>query len=189
MEGQAMFDSNCFFKRLFCIAFPVFALGLFAAHAQEATLDEIKYREDYNRIKKMEKVDDPVKRADQFVTFYSERPDLDPKLRDYSDSVFARDLESLHRQGNYSALKGICERVLKYRPKFGEVYMYYGVALKNEKKLQEAMDAFAKCYLTTNPPLRTKAKQQLDITYRAFSGGSLIGEQKIIDNALKELKK
>ncbi len=189
MEEQAMFACAGFFKRLFCFAVPVFVVGLLAAHAQEATLDEIKYRDDYDRIQRMQKVSDLVKRANQFAAFYGERPDLDPKLRDYSDNVFARDLETLHRQGNYDALKSISERVLKYRPRFGEVYLYYGVALKHEKKIQEAMNAFAKCYLTTNPPLRTKAKQQLDVTYRSFSGGSLIGEQKIIDNAMKELKK
>jgi tetratricopeptide (TPR) repeat protein len=112
---------------------------------------------------------------------------MDSKLRDYADNLFARDLESLMNQGNFTALKGSCERVLQIRPKFGEVYLFYGVALKNEKKIQEAMNAFAKGYLIQNP-LKAKAKQQLDVAYRQFSGGSLVGEDKIIKNALKELK-
>jgi len=181
-----MFTSKGFLGRWLCFS-GMFALGLLAARAQEGTIAEIKYKEDYDRIQRIMKVNDPVKRADQFVTFYKEKPDVDPKLRDYADNVFARDLESLMNQGNYVALKSLCERALKVRPKFGEVYLFHGVVLKNEKKISEAMNAFAKGYLIKNP-LQSKAKQQLDVTYRAFSGGSLIGEEKIIKNARTELQ-
>jgi len=182
-----MFEKRSRFSQLFALGALVLALGLSAARAQEGTLADIKYKEDYDHIQKIVQVNQPIKRAEQILTFYKGRPDLDPKLRDYADNFFARDLESLMKQGNFAALKGLCERALKMRAKFGEVYLFYGVVLKNEKKIEEAMNAFAKCYLLKNP-LQKKAKQQLDVTYRAFSGGSLIGEEKILVKAKKELK-
>jgi tetratricopeptide (TPR) repeat protein len=182
-----MSDNKSFFVRLFCLFASVLALAVWIGRAQQGTLAEIKYKEDYDRIQKIIKVNNPVKRAEQLLNYYKERQDLNPKLRDYADNIFARDLESLMRQGNHIALRGLCERALQVRPKFGQVYLFYGVALKNEKKIQEAMTAFAKGYLIKNP-LQAKAKQQLDITYRAFSGGSLIGEEKIINNAMKDLR-
>jgi tetratricopeptide (TPR) repeat protein len=182
-----MFAYKKFFERLFWGCALILALGFLGVRAQEGTVAEIKYKEDYDRIQKIITVSDPLKRANQMLTFYKEKPDLDPKLRDYADNIFARDLEAIMKQGNYIALRGLCEQALKVRPKFGEVHLFHGVVLKNENKIQEAMNAFAKCYLIKNP-LQAKAKQQLDVTYRASSGGSLIGEEKIIKNAKEELK-
>ncbi len=182
-----MFANKSCFGQWFCFFALFLILGALAIRAQQGTLAEIKYKEDYDRLLRITKINEIVKRADQMVTFYKERRDTDPKLQDYADNLFARDLETLMNQANFVALKGLCERALQVRPKFGEVYLFYGVALKNEKKIQEAMNAFAKGYLIQNP-LKAKAKQQLDVTYRKFSGGSLIGEDKIIKNALKELR-
>jgi tetratricopeptide (TPR) repeat protein len=175
------------FRQLLGLSALVLTLGLSVARAQGDSLADIKYKDDHDRIQRIVKINQPVRRAEQILAFYAERSDLDPRLRNYGDNFFARDLESLMKQGNYIALRGLCERAIKQRPKFGEVYLFYGVALKNEKRIEEAMNAFAKCYLIKNP-LQKKAKQQLDITYRATSGGSLIGENKIIENARKELK-
>jgi tetratricopeptide (TPR) repeat protein len=182
-----MLTSKSFFKQWIGVPILVFTSGFLAVQAQEGTVAEIKYKEDYDRIQRIVKVSQPIKRADQLVSLFKERPDLDDKLQNYADNVFARDLESLAKQGNPAAVIGLCERVLKIRPRFGEVYLFYGIALKNEKKISEAMNAFAKCYVITNP-LQKKAKQQLDVAYRATSGGSLIGQEKIIKNAIKELK-
>jgi len=182
-----MFVNKSAFGRLLGLPVLVLASGFLVVRGQQGTLAEIKYKEDYDRIQRIIKVSEPAKRADQLLTFYRERPDLDPKLRDYADNAFARDLEGLMKQGDFVALKSLCERALKLRPKFGEAYLFYGVVLKSEKRTQEAMNAFAKCYLIKNP-LQAKAKQQLDVTYRAFSGGSLIGQDKIIKNAMNELK-
>lgn len=182
-----MFTNKSFFRQWISFSALILTLGFLAAYAQEGTVAEIKYKEDYDRLQRIVKVSDPVKCGDQLAAFYRERPDLDEKLRDYADNFFARDLESLMKQGNYTALRGLCERVLKVRPKFGEVYLFYGIALKNGNKISEAMNAFAKCYVITNP-LQKKAKQQLDVAYRATSGGSLIGQEKIIKNAIKELR-
>ena len=90
------------------------------------------------------------------------------------------------KQNNYIAMKGLCERVLKIRPRFGEAYLFYGVALKRDKKIDEALKAFARAYGIDNP-LKAKAKQQLDVTYRA-TGGSLSGQDKLVKDAMKGLK-
>jgi tetratricopeptide (TPR) repeat protein len=120
------------------------------------------------------------------VALYGERHDMDSKLRDYADNIFTRDMETLMKQNNYIALKGICERALKVRPRFGEAYLFYGVALKRDKKIDEALQAFARAYGIDNP-LKAKAKQQLDVTYRA-TGGSLSGQEKLVKDAMKGLK-
>jgi tetratricopeptide (TPR) repeat protein len=155
--------------------------------AQESTLAEIKYKEDYDRIQAIRRVSDPVKRAGQMLAVYRERPDMDPKLLVYADNIFAQDLEALNKQQNLTALKELCERALKIRPKFGEVYLFQGVVLKNEGKIDEAMNAFARCYMIKNP-LQTKAKLLLDIAFRAVNKGSLIGEEKLIKQAMQGLK-
>jgi len=180
--------SNKNFMRLVLGFFvPILASGFWVVCAQDETLADIKYKDDYERIQRIIKVSDPIRRVDQMMAFYRERSDVDPKLLVYADNIVARDLESMMKQGNFIALRGICERVLKVRPRLGEAYLFYGVALKQEKKIPEAMNAFAKCSLITTP-VRSRCKQQLDVTYRSVSGGSLIGEDKIIKNALKELK-
>jgi hypothetical protein len=47
--------------------------------------------------------------------------------------------------------------------------------------------AFAKGSVITNQ-FKTRSKQQLDVLYRAEHGGSLIGEDKLIKDAVKELR-
>jgi len=165
----------------------IISLGFPAAMAQDATLEEIKYKEDYDRIQSILKVSDILKRGDMILKLYRERPDMNPKLRDYVDSLFARDLEALMKRQNFVALKSLCERALKLRPRFGEVYLFQGIVLKNEKKSAEAMTAFARCYVIKNQ-LQTRAKQQLDLLYRASHGGSLIGQEKLIKEAMKGIK-
>jgi tetratricopeptide (TPR) repeat protein len=181
-----MIVANCF-RRLCSLSTAVLTLGLLSAFAQDESLSEIRYKEDYDQIQKIIKISEPVKRADQMLAFYRGRTDMDPKLREYADNIFARDLETLMKQRNYIAMKGLSERAIKLRPKFGEAYFFYAVALKFDNKVNEAMNAFAKCYLIANP-LQKKAKELLDTTYRSTSGGSLIGEDKIINNAKRELK-
>lgn len=165
----------------------VFILAFAAFGAQDSALEDIKYKDDYDRIQRVVKVNDPVKRTDQIATLYEERPDMDQKLRDYIDNVFTRDLDTLLKQKKFIALRSVTQRAIKTRPKFGEVYLYQGVVYKNESKLQEAIDAFARCYVITNP-LKNQAKQQLDLVYRAANKGSLVGQDKVISKAAKELR-
>ena len=180
------------YSRLFvrCIASTalIFALGLMVVRAQDSTLEDIKYKEDYDRIDSIRKVSDIQKRDDRMIAMYKDRPDMDEKLRVYLDNLFVRDLEKLMKEQNWPVLKGICERAVKVRPLFGEVYLYQGVALKNEKKNQEAMAAFARCYVITNG-FQKRAKQQLDLLYRAANGGSLVGQDKLIKQAVEDLNK
>ncbi len=169
---------------------PVLILSLVlpaAVRAQDETLAQIKYKEDYDRIQKIAAITQPVKRADQLIKFYGERPDLDLKLRAYCDNLFAKDLETLMKQDNSIALKGLCERALKVRPKFGEAYFFQGVVFRKEKNLEKAVNCFAKAYLIGNP-LQKKAKELLDTTYRIYNQGSMIGQDKILRQARQELK-
>jgi hypothetical protein len=182
-----MFKNTRLLMRLISSTALIFALELSVVRSQDSTLDEIKYKEDYDRIETIKRVTDIVKRDDRMIAMYRERPDMDDKLRVYLDNLFVRDQESLMKQQNWAALNGLCERVTKIRPRFGEAYLYQGVALKNEKKNQEAMAAFARCYVSTTGQFQKRAKQQLDVLYRAESGGSLIGQEKIIKQAVKDL--
>ena len=182
-----MFANCSILGRLFGFYILVLASTLPAVYAQEGTIDEIQYKEDYDRIQKIIKVNNLVKRADQIIKLYEERSDMNSQLRDYTDGILANDLESLLKQENYIAVRGLSERALKVRPNFGSMYLYYGVALKNDKKIEEALLAFAKGSLIKGR-YQARAKQQFDLTYRSTTGGSLVGQDKIIEKAKAELK-
>jgi tetratricopeptide (TPR) repeat protein len=185
-----MLTNKSFFERLFAVSLIFLALGFWAAgevaSTQEGSVEEIKYKEDYDRVQKIIKVRSPVTRTEQILNLYDDRPDMDSRLRKYTDDIFSKDLEALLKQNNYIALRGICEHAIKVDPSFGEAYLYYGVALKNDKRMEEAMIAFAKGFLIKNP-LQKRAKQQLDIAYRSLHNGSLVGQDKIIEKAKEEL--
>jgi len=169
--------------RLFGCWLPCFVCAVFlaAAAAQDESLEDFKYKEDYDRVQSIVKTPDVVKRAERMVTLYKDRRDMRAELRDYADNVFARDLETMMKQNNYIPMKSLCERALKVRPRFGEAYFFYGLALKREKKIDEALTAFARAYGIENP-LKAKAKQQLDVTYRS-KGGTLAGQEKLVKEA------
>ncbi|HTY62162.1 MAG TPA: tetratricopeptide repeat protein [Acidobacteriota bacterium] len=172
--------------RLFRFWIPfIVCAAIFPAVLAQDTLEDFKYNEDYNRVQSILKIPDVAKRADRMVTFYTERKDVKPELRDYADSMFAKDLEVLMQQGNFAAMKNLCERALKARSRFAEAYLFYGVALKRDKKTDEAVKAFARAYVLANPIIKPKAKQQLDVTYRS-TGGSLAGEDKLIKETMAE---
>ncbi len=181
-----MITVSAFWARILSFFVLASALGFSTICAQDETLAEIQYKEDYDRVQKIIKVSPPAKRAIQLLELFEARSNMDSRLRAYVDNIFATDLESLMRQSDYNALLKFCERALKVRPKFGEAYFFYAVALKREKRMNEAMDALAKCYVIPNP-FQKKAKQLLDITYRDLNKGSLVGEDKIIDKAKKEI--
>jgi hypothetical protein len=182
-----MFEKFRLFRRWFPFIALVSIVSVCLLNAQDETLADIKYKEDYDRIQSIAKMADIVKRLDKLGILYSERRDMDIKLRDYADNLFARDMELLTKQANYVAVRGLSERVLKVRPKFGEVYLYYGIALKNSKMINEAMTAFARGSSIPNA-LSTKSKQQLDIAYRSAHSGSLVGQDRLIKDAMKDLK-
>lgn len=123
----------------------------------------------------------------QEIKYQKERPDMDPKLRQYIDGIMAQDLESMLKQGNPNGVISISERAIKLRPQFGEVYFFQGLALKSGKRFEEAANAFARCSVVNNP-YKTRAKPQLDSAYRAAHNGSLVGEDKLISRAARELR-
>ncbi len=168
----------------FCFSTLALTMGVFVARAQDESLAEIKYNEDYDRVQKIVKITQPLKRAEQLVALYKERPDMDSRIRDYADTFFAKDLESIMTQKNFVALKGLCEKALKARPKFGEAYLFLGMAYKHEGNINEAINALVKC-AAIKSPVQKKGKQQLDIAYRATHNQSLIGEDKLIKAAEK----
>ena len=71
-------------------------------------------------------------------------------LRAYVDNIFLKDLENLMRAQNIALLGTICDKTLKARPRFGEVYLYQGFVFKSQKKNSEALMAFAKGSVITN---------------------------------------
>jgi len=183
-----MFEKTRLFARFLSSTALIFAFGLAILRAQDSTLEDIKYKEDYDRVQAMLKVSDMTKRTDRMLLMYKDRPDMSEQIRTYLDSLFLRDLDALMKQQNWTLLKSLSDRAVKIRPRFGEAYLYQGVALKNEKKNQEAMAAFARCSVVTNQ-FQKRAKQQLDILFRAEHGGSLVGVEKLTSQAAKELQK
>jgi proline dehydrogenase len=153
-----------------------------------AAQDTDKYREDYDRMQKIKSNTLPAKRADQLIAFIKERSDMDAKILDYVKGLLEEDLRKMKVQGEFPALKESCERAIKADPLLGQAYLYYGFALKNEKKDQEAMIAFAKAMLIPTSSSQ-QAKVELDKLYKSAHRGSLEGEDKLIADARREINK
>jgi hypothetical protein len=183
-----MFETIRLFARLGSSVALIFALGVPTVLAQDSTLEDIKYKEDYDRMQVILKTPDIQKRTDRMISMYRDRPDMNADLQKYIDSLFAKDLEKLIKEQNYTLVTSLSQRALKLRPRFAEVYFFQGVGLKNQKKNPEAMASFAKCYVIQPNQLRAKCKQQLDVLYRDANKGSLIGQDKLIKEAVKSLK-
>jgi tetratricopeptide (TPR) repeat protein len=178
-----MLKNASFFRNLPGFLVLVLALGLMTVRAQ----DSEAYREDYDRMQKIEKNTQPAKRADQIIAFIKEKSDMDSRIRDYVNGFFVSDAKRLKTQGEFAVLKDICERAIKADPSFVQAYLYYGHALKNENKYPEAMNAFAKASLFRSI-FSQEARGELDKLYRSTHRNSLIGEDKVLTDAHKELK-
>ena len=68
-----MFANKSFLKRYLSLSIIILISGLFTARAQDATVEEIKYQEDYDRLQRIAAVKQPLKRADQLAKLYTER--------------------------------------------------------------------------------------------------------------------
>ena len=153
----------------------------------QAVIDpEEQYGIDYERLQKVVAIPQLVSRADSLYQFMKERPDS--KLTDYAQSVFFQALDALLNQANDTAVLGLSERMIKLRPKLGETYCFYGIALKNKKRYPEAMDALAKSYVMKNNKLAAKAKEVLGLVYKGVNKGSLVGLDELIKKAQQEIK-
>jgi tetratricopeptide (TPR) repeat protein len=170
----------------FCLLLAIaFAAGSSAVFAQD--IDDPQYNEDYERMQQIIKISNPEKRVEQLLVFYKLRPKLNSQIRDYADGYFIKDLRALLGQQKYAQVKKICQGALAIRPKFAEAWFSYGVALKNENNLEEAVMAFTKSYVIQSP-IQKDAKAQLDLAYRAAHSQSLVGEDKLIKKVKEELK-
>jgi tetratricopeptide (TPR) repeat protein len=184
-----MFKPRKVFTLIFLLIVSVLLLGTARIFAQAETEEEKQdrlYREDYDRVQKVVKVADPLKRADQLVAFIKERPDS--KLMQYAEESYLAILDSLGKQGNNPPLLALSERLINLRPKFGETYYFYALALKNNSKFPESMDALAKCYVLKNK-LSQRAESALQLMYKARNQGSLAGLDKIIKKAQVDVEK
>jgi len=183
-----MAANKSIFATCFIFLVLVFASSLTAALGQDTTAADIKYEEEYNRALAIgNSKDQPAKQAEKFLTFFKDNLNADPKIMLYADGIFLQDLEKLNTQKDYAAVASLAERAVKLRPLFGEAYLHYGFALKNQQKLPEAINAFAKCSVIRNQYM-ARAKQQLDLAYRAAHNNSLVGEDKLIIEIKKQLK-
>ena len=162
------------------------SLGAAQAFAQAETEEEKQdrlYREDYDRVQKLVKISDPMKRADQLFAFIKERPDS--KLVPYAEDNYFMILDNLGKQESNPALLSLSQRLINLRPKTGETYYFYALALKNASKFSEAIDALAKCYVLKNK-LSQRAYSALEMMYKARNQGSLAGLDKVIKKAQDE---
>ena len=164
----------------------IFSFGIAAAIAQEEEDPNKKYREDYEKFQKIIAIGDPMKKADSLMTFLGQGPD--PKLVDYVQGNFLQVVENLAKTEKNQNVITLCERFIKMRPKVGETYYFYGVALKNTQRFPESLDAFAKCYVLKNKA-SNRAKDFLDFVYKSQHQGNLAGEEKIIKKAQEEAGK
>jgi hypothetical protein len=168
----------------FLMLFLVAGLG---SGLSEDTAASDKYNDDYDNIQRIVAITQPARQAEQFIGVLKSRPDLDEKLKAYVSGYFIRDMDALTKQRNFSAIKDLSEKAIKANPKFGEAYYYFGMMMKQENKLDEAVKAFAACFVLPNS-YQQKAKPLLDATYRAKNNGSIVGEDKMITALKNELK-
>ncbi len=176
-----MFAAVRFF---FLLAF-VFTAGSSAVFSQD--VDDLQYKDDYDRLHQIIKITNSAKRAEQLLAFYKGRTNMNVQLRDYADSFFAKDLETLLKQQNHALVKKFSQGAIAVRPKFAEAWLFYGTALKNEKKMDEAVQAFAKSYAIKSP-VQTRAKQLFENAYRDTHKGSLVGSDKLVKQLQAEMK-
>jgi tetratricopeptide (TPR) repeat protein len=162
------------------------SFGILYVRAQEESAEEVKYREDYDRLQKVMAIPDLMKRSDGLMLFMNERSDS--KLTDYAQGNYLQVIESTAKAEKYPVVVALCERFMKLRPRVGETYYFYGAALKNIGKLPEAMDALAKCAMMKNNASR-KAREFLEYVYKSQHQGSIIGLDKLLKKAQDEVGK
>jgi hypothetical protein len=173
--------------RCFLIAALFLAAGSGAVLAQGED-DESKYEGEYNRVQLIVKVADPAKRAEQLVAFYKGHPKMDPRIKDFADYYLKQDLTTLSSQQKNALVKKYSQDVLSANPKSGIALFFMGITLKNENKLDEAINALAKSSLIPSI-IQSDAKKQLDLSYRAAHNGSMVGQPQLLKKIQAEMAK
>jgi tetratricopeptide (TPR) repeat protein len=160
------------------------AMSVDSSAEQEESPAERQYREDYDRVQKVMAVTDPARRAEQLFGFIKARPES--KVAEYAQGNYFVALEALQKAENFKTLLGLSQRYIEFRPKVPETYYFYGAALRSENRINDAMDALARCAVVRNPMSR-KAREFLEFVYKSQSKGTLIGLDKILKKAQAEM--
>jgi hypothetical protein len=168
--------------RIFILIVLAFAAGNWAVLAQD--IESPEYAENYERLQEIVKISDPAKKAEQLVAFYKGRSNLNPQLKAYADSNFGNALKDL--MSSPDLVKKFAQGVLAVRPKFGEALFFYGIALKRDGKMDEALEALAKSSLIESTR-QNEAKQQLELAYRE-ANKNLVGLDKFVAKIKAEMK-
>ncbi len=164
----------------------LFGYSQLCAQEQEEESKEVRqYREDYERYQKVMAIQDSMKRLDALFNLMRDRPDS--KVTPNAQAAYLMGVESFSKAEKFPAVITQCERFIKLRPQVGEIYWFYGGALKNTNRIPEAMVALAKCALLKNAA-STQANRFLEFIYKS-QNGSLIGLEKIRRTAKQELAK
>jgi tetratricopeptide (TPR) repeat protein len=97
-------------------------------------------------------------------------------------------LEAYSKAQKHPDLEALALRLIQLFPRVGESYYYYGAALQEAKKLPEAMNALAKCYVLKNSG-SDLARTRLEFIYKSQNRGSLAGMDALIQKARAEVLK
>ena len=174
-----------FIRKMLPLLGVVLWFGALPLQAQdEETPEQKQYRDDYEQYQRISAITDPAKRAESLIQFLQARPktQLIAKIQyDYLAVV-----QDWFKQSKWDLVVTQMERFLKLRPRVGEAYYFLGASLREQKKLPEAMDALAKCYVLTCP-VSQKARQFLEMLYKGANRGSTAGLDALIAKARKEV--
>jgi hypothetical protein len=181
-----MFTNKSFFKTLLGSLALVLASSFVAARAGDA-YDNPQYREDYERYQKISAVKEAVPRGEQLVKFLMDRPDMNRRIWQSARQLLIEDMKRLEMREKWIDLRVLAERAIKLKPVPEDAYLFYGFALKGEKKMPEALNAFAKAYLLFPADKKREARKELDSLYRETHKNSIEGEDDVINAARKEL--
>jgi hypothetical protein len=172
-------------RRLLPLLGVVLWFGAAQVQAQEdETSAQKQYREDYEEYQKIAVIKDPFKRADQLLEFVQARPKSQILANAQTDYLSI--VQDLAKQSRWDAVVTQAERFVKIRPRVCETYYFLGSALKEQKKIPEAMDALAKCFVL-KCLVSEKARQYLEYIYKGVNKGSTAGMETIIQKARSEI--
>jgi hypothetical protein len=111
---------------------------------------------------------------------------MDSRIRDFLDFYFKQDLSTLSGQQKFALVKKLSQEALAGQSKSGIALFFYGISLKSENKMDEAINALGKSSLIPSI-IQSDAKKQLDLAYRAAHQGSMVGQPQLLKKLKAEL--
>jgi hypothetical protein len=151
---------------------------------EDETPAQKAYREDYEAFQKIAGIKEPAARMEEMLKFIQARPKSELVKNAQADYLFY--VDSLVKQAKWDMVVSLAEKFIKVSPRVGEAYYYYGQALDNLAKPDNAMNALAKCYLFKNPG-SDRAKLYLDSIYKRTHQGKLDGLDALIRKVRAEI--